>query len=244
MNEADPYDRGLSELAATQTVENVYDVLDRVCDAVVARTPCMVCEPGCSECCRQQVLAGFAEWQVALAWIHAHLSPAQQRAAVARAERLLADPDSALQTWLDLKDQDRSSAAYLEAINAALENHSTPCPLLVDGRCSIHPARPAICRAYGRMMRTEEGAYYCDPILNRMRDASPDLEEIVLPVFQPYHRAVLEDGAGELDEVNVLPIWILAHRAPDGTMARVAHRIDPRSRFPVIDGYWSFDDGS
>ncbi|MBM4437771.1 MAG: YkgJ family cysteine cluster protein [Actinobacteria bacterium] len=237
----DAYEGGLRRLEGAATVAGVLAVLDVVTEAVVEQSPCMTCVPGCSDCCHHQVLAGFGEWQHVLAYVHAHLTPDAQRALVMRAEALLADPRGAVAAWLKLRDKDPRTRAYLRAFNRVVENVSTPCPFLVEGRCSIYPARPAICRAYGRMMRTERSAYYCTRILANMQRAGP-LDALELPVFQPYHRVVLRQADGSLDEVNLLPIWILAHRAPDGTLRSGAQRVDPASPFPVVDGYWSYDD--
>ena len=240
MGQTDPYDQGLEDLSEAVTVPERLRVLDRVCDVVVQRSPFMSCIPDCSECCQQQVLAGLAEWRVLLDWIQAQLSLDQQRSLVTRAENLLCDDSTSLPIWMKLKPLDDTGTDYLETINTALENKRTPCPFLVDGRCSVYDARPAICRGYGRMMRTQEGAFYCDNILDKMERAVTDLESITLPVFQAYHRAVL-DSDGGLDEVNLLPVWILAHRAPNGALVPDAHGIDPQSPFPVVDGYWSYD---
>ena len=206
--------------------------------------PCMDCVPGCSACCSHQVLAGLAEWEVILAWIQAHLDSAQQRAIVRRAEALRADGQSAISSWMRLTDLDPSSDAYAQTLNRALDNHDAVCPFLVGGRCSVYPVRPAICRGYGRMMRTVEGAFYCDFILEQMSTATNGhVERLELPVFQPYHRAVLQTVAGELDPVSALPIWILAHRAPDGALQRTAHPIAPNSAFCAVDTEWSYDAG-
>ncbi len=243
--ETDPFDRGLLELEGAGSVREVYGVLDRVTSAVEKRMPCMDCVPGCSACCSQQVLAGLAEWEVILAWIQGHLNRAQQQAIVRRTEALRADGQSAVATWMSLAGLDPSSDAYALTLNRALDNHDTVCPFLVSGRCSVYPVRPSICRGYGRMMRTDEGAFYCDFILDQMRAATNErVERLELPVFQPYHRAVLETDAGELGPVSALAIWILAHRASDGALQRTAHPIGPDTDFCAVDAEWTYDAGS
>ncbi len=243
MAAANTYDVAFETVGRAESVDDVYAILDALTEEVERRSPFMRCRADCSECCGHQVLAGFGEWRVMLGWIHEELSRAEQRGIVGRAERLLRDASTSLPTWLELPTQSRSSQAYLDTINRALGNLTTPCPLLVDGRCGVYPARPAICRGYGRMMRTEDDAFYCDHILASMDDAVDDLDKITLPVFQAYHHAALTPDGGDLDEVNLLPIWILAHRAPDGALVTEAHHIEATSEFPVVDGYWAYDDG-
>ena len=243
MAAADPYDVAFETVGRAGSAREVFDILDTLTEEVERRSPFMRCREHCSECCGHQVLAGFGEWRVMLGWMHERLSRPEQREIVRRAERLLRDASTSLPTWLELRAHAGSSRAYLDTINRALANLTTPCPLLVDGRCRVYPARPAICRGYGRMMRTEDDAFYCGHILEAMDAAVDDLEKITLPVFQAYHHAALAPDSGDLDEVNLLPIWILAHRAPDGALVAEAHRIDGTSEFPVVDGYWAYDDG-
>ena len=238
----DSYDRAYADLDDCQQSEEIYGLIDRLAELVEHDLPCMRCVPGCSDCCRQQVLAGFDEWRIAHAWILENLDVETQRAIVGKAEALLLDAESAIPVWMRLRGMDDTTDEYLRTINGALRNQSTPCPFLECDRCSIYAARPSICRAYGRMMRTEESGYYCEKILLQMESGPVGIDDMELPVFQPYHRAVLDRDSGQLDEVNVLPVWVLAHRASDGTLRTVTHRIDPASPFPVVDGYWSYDD--
>ena len=239
----DPYDRAFADLGEHTGPGVVYPLLDRLTTVVDASAACMHCVEGCSDCCNQQVLVGYAEWGVLHQWILDHLDDSAQQSVVARAEKMLEDDRTSLPAWMALKDQDDSTETYLNTINLALENQTTPCPFLVDGRCSVYEARPSICRAYGRMMRTADSAYYCDKILEQMVSADAVDEDLELPVFQGYHRAVLDRGNGRLDEVNILPVWVLSHRAADNTLRMPTHRVLPNSMFPVVDGYWAFDDG-
>ena len=239
----DPYERAYADLDHCQRSEEIYGLIDRLTELVDQDLPCMRCAPGCSDCCRQQVLAGFDEWRIVHAWILENLDASMQQVIVGRAEALLADASSSIPVWMRLRGMDDTTEEYLRTINDALINQSTACPFLEGNRCSIYAARPSICRAYGRMMRTEGSAYYCEKILGQMESSPVSIDDMELPVFQPYHRAVLGRGDARLDEVNVLPVWVLAHRAPDGTLGTATHRIDRKSSFPIVDGYWSYDDG-
>ena len=239
----DPYDRAFADLGEHTGPSFVYPLLDRLTTVVDASAACMHCVEGCSDCCNQQVLVGYAEGGVLHRLILDHLDDSAQQSVVERAEKMLEDDRTSLPAWMALKDQDDSTETYLNIINLALENQTTPCPFLVDGRCSVYEARPSICRAYGRMMRTADPAYYCDKILEQMVSADAVDEDLELPVFQGYHRAVLDRGNGRLDEVNILPVWVLSHRAADNTLRMPTHRVLPNSMFPVVDGYWAFDDG-
>ncbi len=177
-------------------------------------------------------------------WILANLSKQEQRAVVRRAEDLLDRSGDAVRRWMGLRDLDAEDDAYRKALDQTFTDTTTPCPFLIGGRCSIYEARPSICRAYGRMMRTEDDAYYCDRIANKAADAPGGLEAIELPVFQGYHHAVLTLHGNGYDHINLLPVWVLSHRAAEGTLVDQAHPINPESGFPVVDGQWAYDDGA
>lgn len=239
----DPLDAAFERLPQVTSVGEVHALINAVTSEVERRTPCMLCDPGCSECCRHQVTVGYAEWAHALAWIQRNLSREEQRAVVRRAEDLLGRPGGAIQTWMSLNGLDGDSAAYRETVDDTFSNTDTPCPFLVGGRCSIYQARPSICRAYGRTMRTEDDAYYCDRIMKKAEEWPDGLEDIELPVFQGYHHAVLTLRSDDLDQVNLLPIWVLSHRGSDGGLADQAFPIDRQSPFPGVDGYWAYEEG-
>ena len=46
-----------------------------------------------------------------------------------------------------------TQTAILNNIAAPKEGHENDCPILIDGACSLYQARPALCRAYGSLIR-------------------------------------------------------------------------------------------
>lgn len=113
-------------------------------DAACAGTT-VSCGPGCGACCRQLVTISPLEACIMNTRLEA------QRAANYR-ERF-----DAIETRLDTVGLTRE---LLDLGNPALDEEThyqlarryfelaLPCPFLVDESCSIHPARPALCREY------------------------------------------------------------------------------------------------
>lgn len=85
------------------------------------------CKAGCSACCHLAKIDARAHEIFALAaWIKENFPEPELAALVARA-KAHAEAVSGL-----------SLAEHLRAVR--------PCPMLLDNRCSVHPARPGVCR--------------------------------------------------------------------------------------------------
>ena len=91
--------------------------------------PRLHCQEGCHYCCcKPGVLASIPELLRILERIHSTFSEADVLALSERAKRY--GEQVAGRNFNDLVDE------------------SVPCPLLVDGRCSVYEVRPLVCRGY------------------------------------------------------------------------------------------------
>jgi Fe-S-cluster containining protein len=52
-------------------------------------------------------------------------------------------------------------ALVLNQVNASSESRQGKCPLLVDGACSLYAWRPALCRAYGLLVKLNDNISSC-----------------------------------------------------------------------------------
>jgi Fe-S-cluster containining protein len=97
------------------------------------------CRKGCGACCRQLVPISRTEGEALLALVEA--MPREQRKAVrsrfAAAEAAIAE--AGLAERGTRSDREMSVAYFALGV---------PCPFLEDESCSIHPARPLVCREY------------------------------------------------------------------------------------------------
>jgi Fe-S-cluster containining protein len=86
----------------------------------------IACSAGCDACCRQKIACTIPEAIGIAAWLSE--KPAEEQQRVREASRRLHDESAALDD--------------LGRVRTGL-----PCPLLVDGQCSIYEIRPIACRA-------------------------------------------------------------------------------------------------
>lgn len=90
--------------------------------------PPKACAAGCSYCCSLQVEISVPEVLALVAYVEATFSPAEQEAFKQR----LAD-----------------TARLNKGLNSFQRLFARlPCPLLIDGKCSVYESRPLVCRGY------------------------------------------------------------------------------------------------
>ncbi|MBM4436266.1 MAG: YkgJ family cysteine cluster protein [Actinobacteria bacterium] len=218
----DAFDRVTDTLTDVDNLIGTLDVLDTLNEMVTGVHPILRCPPACSRCCHQQIVISEEEWALVLAHLHAHLSEADRRRIVRTAHKLCHPKTGLLAAALRQKTRE----AFDEELNRVLRRRVTPCVLLTaDGRCSVYPVRPMICRAYGRVATAPDKPMLCMIFNERLqaqqvsplelempdyapvalayfRSGPPDVRYAVLPAFVAYH----DDGTGDLvTEVRPLP---------------------------------------
>ena len=235
----DVYEEALDTLDGVESVPQLYGLIGLLGEVVEERHACMRCDEGCSDCCAQLPLVTFSEWQVLHGWMLANLTADGRREAVARCEKMLGDESTVLPRWLRLSGMDLETAAARDYIDDIFGNEKTPCPLLVGGRCSVYPARPLVCRAYGRMMRTEDDTLYCQRIVDKLVLYQEKEGEFYLPVYRPYQeKSYALEGEGSY--FTLIAVWMLSHRDADGDLVKEPVDIAGTREWPVLDTRWGF----
>lgn len=116
------------------------------------------CGPSCNACCEHGVVVTAAESRAISAAI-AELPAATQDAITNRARQVLDRVDAELPN--DPTSLESFTADFMQAYYALGE----PCPLLIDGSCSVRAVRPLVCRNY--LMSSEPERCF-DPTLDRV----------------------------------------------------------------------------
>jgi Fe-S-cluster containining protein len=96
------------------------------------------CKEGCYFCCRQLIAVPLPEADVISNHIRSTFPETEISDLKARTIKWFQWIDDELPILLS-KGMDEGEAIY---------NHGPFCPLLVEGKCSVYPVRPAICRGY------------------------------------------------------------------------------------------------
>lgn len=180
------------------------------------------CEAGCAWCCYQRVSASPAEVLRIVDYLRQTHLPAQLAALYARVVEL--DPQT-------------------RGLSADERLHlQQPCPLLVDGRCSVYYVRPLTCRGYTSndallcQRRTEEPDqpvhieadpiryFYCQGVLNGIFDGltahglDGDMVELIAAL-----RIALEDD-------TILKRWLRGERVFAEAQVEILPPIDNEDR--------------
>ena len=141
--EGDPTPRGALALA-----ERAHLVADEATRFAAENSPDEfrpACRRGCSACCHLHTVAYAPEVLAIVSLVNARFTPSERHS---------------------LLDRVRGhNAATLGMDAAARRLVRLPCPLLVEGDCSAHPARPVSCRGWNSL-----DASRCDHDLNAPQD--------------------------------------------------------------------------
>ena len=124
-------DKGRTPLTVIQVAEAAAGLADTVMQTAAEQhppRPPLACREGCAWCCHKVVGTAAPEVLRIVQFLHEHLSPEDVSATRDRAVRL---------------DEQRRSLQHDTWAADRL-----PCPLLVNGRCSVYPVRPLTCRGY------------------------------------------------------------------------------------------------
>jgi hypothetical protein len=137
--------------------------------------PTPACQAGCSWCCYMEVFAGAPEVLRVAAYIREQFSLEEQAAARERV--------AARCTELD-RERDSPCARL-----------TTPCGMLVDGSCAVHPARPIRCAAWSSL-----DAEQC----RRWHEWSGEGEPVAVTTFIPQSEIMVGTHAGLLEGLAAL----------------------------------------
>jgi Fe-S-cluster containining protein len=161
-----------------RNVDNIYKHLDQLRQAgdPTAKVDCKI---GCNYCCHLEVTVSAPEVIHVAEYVRKNQTQEEQDALLGRIR-------DRMQVTKDMSDDERA-ASHL------------PCPLLVGGLCSVHPARPVMCRTFhssdvDACRRANEG------------------EDVAIPVARDFSIASAPVYSGELaafDQARnkIEPLW-------------------------------------
>jgi Fe-S-cluster containining protein len=110
-----------------------------------ARGMTIACGVGCAACCEEPVLVYLPEAHRIARFLARPDSRAAREAFVSGHARWRAGLGDAPERLAELAVRDADRDAY-EALHRATWRRGVACAFLVDGACSVYPARPLVCR--------------------------------------------------------------------------------------------------
>ena len=185
---------------------DLYHLLDRLSDGV-SKSFRSYCRAGCGSCCHYPIAmftTTFTEWDVVRRYIETEYTTEERVALVRRYRATFTGFWRLVITFL----QRSSTTLFLTA--PFVHRARIACPFLVDGSCSVYPARPYQCRTFGLFsMRTfghEPKVYACnvqgENLLSQLQGADPQVQ---LPVSNSLARRIRLLCEGPK---LALPIWV------------------------------------
>ncbi len=169
------FDRGLpGAVAAAAAASDRAAALDRAALAAEPPESPIACAKGCPACCVSKVAVVAPEVLRITEHLRRSLAP---EAFAALVERVRA----AEERTRGLSRADRARAGM-------------PCPLLVDGACSVHEVRPLICRGWSSLDASACARHFADPERAPVPPSYRVAYELASAVLAGLGRAALDAG--------------------------------------------------
>ena len=162
------------------TVQKLYVKVDRESSAIPK-----ICKKGCFACCFQPIEIFTFEKPILEGFIKNQMNEEQRNSI---SERTV--------LWLDFFNKNTSNIEPLSPHEAFVNFRSKaeripfPCPLLIDGKCSVYKARPLGCRTHS----VNDDKKNCE--IDKLRNSSEDSMQL-----RSYAIQILKNGGVSLEVV-------------------------------------------
>lgn len=237
LSQASQYLERIQNIGESDDGEDLYYLIDFFSYLVDQTYPAIPCRTGCSHCCVESGLPRTS----ALEWQHIH--------------RYLQDEMGEETLQLVLNENEKLHRQQLPAFlveQRRIENPDskiplegfgcTRCPLLVEGKCSIYPVRPAICRGFGfftwrldidRDAQILACQMAADALLKSLQEAG--IPYVALPRWNGISDKVYAlNEALSTGVMATLPLWLFAHSeiTPESPAEAPVYRLKPLNLSP------------
>ncbi len=184
------------ELGLKAVLERFYDYLDRNIAQLEAQYPFLKCPQGCTVCCNTSIfLVTKLEFVYLAGYVAEHFSKEERARFVAFAKEQVKKAPLAAS---DLADNGIITTPGLVQV----------CPFVTETGCSVYPARPALCRLYGRSAHMDGRINLCKILVEQARTArgedSPPLKLPTVERFTFILAAWLKQEVGKRPEVGAI----------------------------------------
>ncbi|HEY9844434.1 MAG: YkgJ family cysteine cluster protein [Candidatus Sericytochromatia bacterium] len=204
----------VDNIGVSQDIHDIFYLIDFLVYLVDQVYPFIPCPSGCSNCCVDSGLPRTS----ALEWEHIHRYISTQMPAETL-RRVIAQNEARHRPQLEmfLREQDRIESPDTDLPLPAFG--CKECPFLLEGRCSIYPVRPAICRGFGYFTwrpgkDRDSQVFACqmaaDTLLDNLRVIGAPYA--ALPAWNPVSDKVYQlNQKLSTGTMATLPLWLMAH---------------------------------
>ncbi len=203
---------------ASQSLEDVYTLLNRLSSDVLDLYPHIACRTQCNTCCKGTSMPSVSpiEWAQVHDYIMRFYTP-EQRSELIERTRAVYNPNKAGFWALHQNIQKTPDLDKLEEVVQILTSlNDTQCPFLVDEKCSVYMSRPAKCRAHGTFLfalNQHIQLHACQSEVDKMETylVQQGSRSIVMPIWNDFETKIMSDYNPDNAVQTVLPIWIVTH---------------------------------
>ena len=207
-----------SLLVTTQTLDDVYTLLNQLSSDVLDLYPHISCRSQCNNCCKGNSMPTVtaSEWEKVHYYLSRYYTEAQRQDLIERT-RAMYNPHKELFWAVHDTIQQPADMAKIESFARILPQlASTQCPMLVDEKCSVYMSRPAKCRAHGSFLFVF-GKYVqmhaCEEEVDKLevKLAEQGTRQVLMPVWNDFETRITQAYNTPDAIPTVLVIWLLTH---------------------------------
>lgn len=205
-------------LGTTQTLDDVYTLLNQLSTDVLDMYPHIACRTQCNTCCKGNSMPTVSpsEW----AKVHDYLMrfySDQQRKDLIERTREMYNPNKEIFWGVHDTIQQPADMSKLENFARLLPQlGETQCPMLADEKCSVYMSRPAKCRAHGAFLFVfgpHVQLHACESEVDKMeaRMQEQGSRQVVMPIWNDFETRIENHFNAPGAISTVLTLWLLTH---------------------------------
>ena len=214
---ADLIKNSSEEINNTKSIRELYNLIDKVNDAVKTFYPHIGCSSQCFLCCQHSNVptATSIEWELVHSFI-ANSPKKFQDELIQTTKKLFSTHGNYLKRiHLAINSQD-DKLKLKESYEVLPKFLGKSCIFLKEGFCSVYNSRPAKCRTQGySTMNFDDKTQMqtCVPEMLKIEEVfqKTNIRKVLMPSWNDYEQQIQKLISGDALVVSVLPVWVYAH---------------------------------
>lgn len=205
------------EINNITSLDGLYQLIDKMNDAVKIFYPHIGCASQCFLCCQHSniPLASSVEWEKTHSFIK-NSSEKFKKDLIENISKLFKTHGSYLKKLHFVLNSDDDQLKLKELSSLLPQFKGNSCLFLKEGFCTVYDGRPSKCRTQGySLMEYGDSVQFqtCVPEVIRMEEYLTKIgsRKVLMPKWNDYEVKIKELSQGKTFIISVLPVWVYVH---------------------------------
>lgn len=208
----------LLSLQKIKSLEDLDLFLKDISESASEIYPCISCKTGCYTCCTGPSFPPVysKEWKRIRDYINKNLTKEEKNIIKDRIINLSNEKKEGLEFVESIVQKKANIEKLREKVNDLVNIFKyDPCPLHINGKCSVYEVRPAKCRAFGNFsfaFNNNTQFLSCASDTEKMYNYLEEkkTKQLALPYWNSVETKLenIAKDKDEIFEVNIIPLWL------------------------------------